>query len=357
MQKNARKKRILVAPLDWGLGHAARCVPVIYELLAKDCEVILAGDNGALAFLKKEFSSLEYVVIEGYDVKYLKNGSMVFSMLVQLPKFISRIQQEHKELDQIINQYAIDGVISDNRYGLWSNQIPCIFITHQINIKAPFFEKKLYSINKTLIEKFDVCWIPDTADENNFSGDLSHKFPLPRNAHFVGVLSRFSEKSEQKEKEFVLAIVSGPEPQRTLFESLLSKRLKNLNLKAVIVQGKPDKYETKTDGNITYYTHADTKQMQSLVSRASFVICRSGYSSIMDFSALQVPVFFVPTPGQTEQEYLAQHHFSKNGILCCNQSQIQQQEFNEIDTKLPLIMNQSELSAAIQTFLNKIDKK
>jgi len=184
------KKRILVAPLDWGLGHATRCIPIIRYLVEKNCEVIIAADKRPMELLKKEFPSLEFVVMPGYNISYPKNGSMVLKMAVQVPKILKGTKQEHTQLEKIIAEEKIDAVISDNRFGLWAKKIPCVFITHQLMVKSPLGEKWIHKLNKDYISKYSECWIPDV--KNGLSGDLGNKFKLPEHAKFIGLLSRFN---------------------------------------------------------------------------------------------------------------------------------------------------------------------
>ena len=184
-------------------------------------------------------------------------------------------------------------------------------------IKTPswlrFIEYPLYRVSRFLISRFDECWIPDDKVSPGLSGDLSHKYPLPGNAKFIGSLSRFEQpvkvagrKSGEGE---IAAIISGPEPQRSIFEDILKKQLTGLNQNAVIISGKPESQVTAvTDGKLTILPHLPVKEMTSVINSSSIVICRSGYSSIMDLQAMGAKALFVPTPGQTEQIYLAQLH-------------------------------------------------
>jgi len=157
--------RVLVAPLDWGLGHATRCIPVIKKLILQGNEVLIASDGKIEKLLKKEFPQLTFVFLQGYRVRYFSFLPMTFSMLLQLPKIAWRIFKEHRDLKKIIQHYRIDMVISDNRYGLWNKKINSVFITHQLMIKSPralkFLEPLMYRINKIFISKYDECRIPD----------------------------------------------------------------------------------------------------------------------------------------------------------------------------------------------------
>jgi len=189
------EKRILVAPLNWGLGHATRCVPIINALLATKKEVIIAAEGFALEFLKKKFPNLQTVDFKGINIKYSSSNSQVWAIIWQMPKIVYAIFKEHFELKKIIQKYDIQAVISDNRFGLWNKKIKTIYITHQISVKISkryeFLNKIAYLIHCQIIKKYSQCWIPDFEGENNLSGDLSHKYPLPKNAVFIGILSRF----------------------------------------------------------------------------------------------------------------------------------------------------------------------
>ncbi|MBN4051553.1 glycosyltransferase, partial [bacterium AH-315-M05] len=248
------RKRILICPLDWGLGHASRCIPIIKELIDFDFEIVIGADNGPLALLKREFPQLEFIEFPGYGIFYSKNGNMPLTMILSLPRVFGGIYREHTLLKSIIKNYKIDAVISDNRFGLWNSTVPTIFITHQVMVKCPkhlkFLEPVIHRINKFFIDKYDECWIPDLKGEENLSADLSHRYPLPRNAEFIGSLSRFDTNgltindSNNLEKSYdLMAIISGPEPQRSIFENIVIKQLERTSLKSIIVRGVPEKNE------------------------------------------------------------------------------------------------------------------
>ena len=141
------KKRILVAPLDWGIGHATRCIPIIKALIAHQFEVVIAADSRPLHLLTTEFPNLEMIRFSGYDIKYPKFLPMSISMLLQSPKILLALKKEHQLLEKIIEDYAIDGVISDNRYGLYDKKVPTVFITHQLQIQSPYLKNFIRRIN------------------------------------------------------------------------------------------------------------------------------------------------------------------------------------------------------------------
>ena len=155
------KKRILVAPLDWGIGHSTRCIPVINALISNNYEVILAADSRPLHLLSTEFPQLEMIRFEGYNIKYSKYLPMSLSMIFQIPKLLWNIKKENSALEEIIKEYRIDGVISDNRFGLHSSKVACVFITHQLEIQTPFFADSIRNFNYQYINKYNACWVMD----------------------------------------------------------------------------------------------------------------------------------------------------------------------------------------------------
>ena len=311
------KKRILVAPLDWGIGHATRCIPIIKALIAHQFEVVIAADSRPLHLLTTEFPNLEMIRFSGYDIKYPKFLPMSISMLLQSPKILLALKKEHQLLEKIIEDYAIDGVISDNRYGLYNKKVPTVFITHQLQIQSPYFSNFIKDFNYKYINKFDACWVVDDK-KINLAGDLSKPRILPRNTTYIGTQSRFEKWEEEKKYDF-LAIVSGPEPQRTIVEKGLIKALKDREEKSIIVLGKPELKTSEQLGNLTIKSHLSAKDLNTAILQSELIICRPGYSTIMDLAKLEKKAFFIPTPGQTEQEYLAEN-FMQEGI-CFAQKQ------------------------------------
>jgi uncharacterized protein (TIGR00661 family) len=311
------KKRILVAPLNWGIGHATRCIPIINALIDNNYEVILAADGRPLHLLSTEFPKLEIIRFADYNITYSKYLPMSVSMLLQTPKLLWNIKKEQTALQSIIKDYTIDGVISDNRFGLYSKTIPCIFITHQLQIQSPYFSDSIRDFNYKYINKFDACWILDD-EENNLAGSLSKPNALPNNTIYIGTQSRF-EKQETKKKYDFLAIVSGPEPQRTILEKGLINALKDRTEKSLIVLGKPELNTSEQIGSLSLKSHLNAKKLNTAILQSGLIICRPGYSTVMDLAKLEKKAVFIPTPGQTEQEYLAANFMSKG--ICYSQNQ------------------------------------
>lgn len=297
-------KRILVTPLNWGLGHATRCIPIIEALLARNFEVFLASDGRAYKLLAKEFINLKIVEIPGYNVTY-KTSNMMFNMTTQLPKIISSIYKEHRAIEEFVEKNDIDLIISDNRYGCYSSKTKNIFITHQLNIKIPLrpFETMISYLNQKMIERFDLCWIPDFPGQDNLSGSLSRGVHN-ENVHYIGPLSRM-KKIRVKQEYDAIVVLSGPEPQRTKFEEKILEQAKLLSEKILLVKGQTECNEQYSIGNIDVISYLTSRELNRYMMKSDVVISRSGYSTIMDLLYLGKKAILIPTPGQTEQVYLA----------------------------------------------------
>lgn len=314
----SKKKNILICPLDWGLGHAARCVPLINQFITDGHEVIIGADKNPLAFLKQEFPKLKTVVIPGYEVTYGEKGSSL-KLFYESVKFFKFIKEEHSFIDKIIEENNIDVLVSDNRYGLWSKKIKSILITHQLYVNAALGETIVHQKIEKLIGNFDECWVPDVAGKVNLSGNLSHLHPIKVTHKFIGYLSRFPVSDLTipiKEEYDAIAIISGPEPQRTLFEKLVFKEIERNKLKAIVVRGLPGDHSELKAQNYTakVFNHLASPLLEEYILKSKVVICRAGYSSIMDLVALRKSALLIPTPGQTEQEYLANYHLNQGNF-------------------------------------------
>jgi uncharacterized protein (TIGR00661 family) len=308
----AKTKTVLVCPLDWGLGHATRMVPVIDNLRQKDCRVIIAADRGPLEFLRRRFHDIETIRLAGFIPAYPARGSMSLALLRSYPKMMTAGRKATEYLEKIIDRYDVDTVISDNRYELHSTKVYSVFVTHQLNIQtpgisrfaSPFIQRKIQGY----ISRFDELWIPDMQGDQNLSGDLSHDLKMPiGNTHFIGPLSRFSlvQPISIQDIPEILVLISGPEPQRTILEQLMLKQTQESGLKTTILQGKPGIGEIHQTGNVTLIPHLPDTELAGLIKSVEVVICRPGYSTIMDLAVFGKQAIFIPTPGQTEQEYLA----------------------------------------------------
>ena len=320
---------ILVAPLNWGLGHATRCIPIIRQLMADGHTPIVASDGQALLLLQQEFPNLNFIELPSYKIRYNRGKSQITAILRSLPTIVIAAIREHRQLKKIIRQHHVRQVISDNRFGLWNKNIHSIYITHQLMVKMPpklkFLEKTAWRVHRWVIHRYHECHIPDFEGKENLSGELPQPYPLPKNAQFIGPLSRFKLSDvdaavKPVKKYHTVAIISGPEPQRSLFEQELIERFKDVQKPTLLIQGKPQQTNTyqiqrsiNGSGQIDQVPHLASQTFVYYLLHAEKIICRSGYSTIMDLYALNClhKAEFIPTPGQTEQEYLAEYHNTK----------------------------------------------
>jgi uncharacterized protein (TIGR00661 family) len=308
------QKNILVAPLNWGLGHATRCIPIINALIENDFNPILASDGSALAMLQKEFPKLQSLELPSYQIEYSKNGkNFKWKMFKNSPKMIAAILNEKKIVKQWVADHNLHGIISDNRLGVRSKKIPSVFITHQLRVLTGNTSWITSKLHQNIIRKFYECWVPDFKDKPNLTGKLGHLKNSDLKIKYIGPLSRI-EKKELPKKYDLMVLLSGPEPQRTLLEERLILELTRFEHKILFVRGVIDKdQKSTTSRNTTFYNFMTSQQIENAMNESEVVLCRSGYTTIMDLTKLGKKAFFIPTPGQYEQEYLAKKLF-KDGF-------------------------------------------
>ncbi|MDE3185500.1 MAG: glycosyl transferase family 28 [Bacteroidota bacterium] len=306
--------RVLVAPLDWGLGHSTRCIPIIKELILLGCDVYIVADKKTFSLLKKEFPGTVFLRYKGYEIEYSRQKSFFsLKLILQAPKIILRIIQEKRWLKKVIKRYSIDAVISDNRFGMYHKNFPSIYITHQLFIKTgnKFSEGIAQKIHYHFIKKYSCCWVPDEG-KDGLAGELSHPKKMPGNVIYIGPVSRFDKIPDMEKVYDLLIIISGPEPQRTIFENNILEQLKTVDGNIYLIRGLPEESEPPENfKNITIKNHLPANELNEVFAMSKVVICRSGYTSVMDLTALQKKAILIPTPGQTEQEYLAKYLMEK----------------------------------------------
>jgi uncharacterized protein (TIGR00661 family) len=360
-----KKPKILVAPLDWGLGHATRCIPIIYELINLSCEVIIATAGDQERLLRGEFPQLRFTRLDGYGVRYAP-GKLANRLTIsrQVPKIIRSIRKENKWLHRFIVTEQPDAVISDNRYGLCADQIPCILITHQIHIRTGFgnaIDQILEKMNHHYIRRFSACWIPDNPDQSSLAGALSNP-PSVKGVPtvMIGPISRF-RPWQIKSGDHILVLLSGPEPQRTILEIKLLGLAKLIARPIIFVRGLPLETQLpESPPNVRVFNHAATDQLNHWICAAEFVISRSGYTTIMDLMLLGKKSILIPTPGQSEQEYLAEQLYQKKLAYLICQDQLSAEKIEAVRSFSFLPYNASgrcNMRTAIDELLQKTSQK
>lgn len=300
--ENIRNQKVLVSALDWGMGHTTRLISIVKKLHLQQNIIYFAGTIEQAAIVTRECDAIVPLELNGYEIKLSSNRSTYLQLILQSRKFLSAVKAEKKWVTAICKKYEIDLVISDNRYGFYSDHLPSVLITHQLNLQVPLMRGAANRFLRAAVKKFTIIWIPDY-DDHRLSGklsDLEVKLPLK----FIGPLCRF-EKLDQLKKYYYVAIVSGPMPERNRFAKLLADFLVRQKKPCALV-GSGSQFE-----GIDCFNHLNTDDLGILIQSAHWVISRAGYTTIMELYCLQVNAVLIPTPGQYEQEYLARLNYPK----------------------------------------------
>jgi len=320
--------KIIYGVCSWGLGHATRSLPVIRKLLDEDNEITIISNGRSLELLKQELGeNAQYVDIPDYPMLLSENAKQFMAKsVIYWPIFIRKMQSGLSKLTKMLETRECDRIISDARYDIYSKKIPSFFISHQIRIMNPLrikmFETGSEIFNLFFFKRFCGVIVPDYK-EDNLSGDLSHNLKRldEKKIHYVGALSDFEKKNTKKDIDYLISI-SGPEPQRTMLEKKLLPQVDQLEGNIVITLGKTEQRDMLKGENIKTYSFLAKEKREDFLNRAKLVISRSGYSTILDLSVIRTKALMTPTPGQIEQEYLAQYHNNKGTFYSVNQNSI-----------------------------------
>ncbi len=309
----ADSKTILVCPLNWGIGHAARLVPVIQELLNRRQKVVIAANGRPLAFLVRQFPGSDFIRFPSHEPRYATANHQFLKLASQTPDFISSYYNDRKKIDSIVKTTHADAIISDNRFGAFSKEIPSVYITHQLHLVLPsglgFLRPIADHMHHRIIKNYSECWIPDYDAADNLAGRLSSPLPKKGRFYYIGLLSRFENYGSGLHfhpEQGLLVLLSGPEPQRTILENVVLNQLRSSTQQSTILRGLPEHTEIpELPPHIRMINHTDDTELAGLISGAKYIIARAGYSTIMDLMSLGRTATLIPTPGQSEQEYLA----------------------------------------------------
>ncbi|MBK8558260.1 MAG: glycosyltransferase [Lewinellaceae bacterium] len=320
-------KRILVTPLNWGLGHATRSIPLIRALESAGWEPVLASDGAALQLLRVEFPHLPCFELPTYGIRYAGNN-MIRNMAWQSPRILYAIRAEHAAVKQLVTKHQIKGILSDNRYGCFDARISSVLLTHQLKMRVPVpaLQWTVNGLLRLAFAKFDGIWVPDAPGTPNLTGALSHGTFRHPNIRYTGILSRMNVYPRDEDYD-VAVILSGPEPQRSILEEKLLGEAMLMPQKFIFIQGKPKtrKHHFVAD-NIEVVSYLSSKELNDVMLSSHAIVCRSGYSSIMDLAALGKKALLIPTPGQTEQEYLGEQLRMQGCFVTQPQDKIRLQE-------------------------------
>lgn len=347
-------KTILFSVLDWGLGHAARCIPIITYLNGLGYQIKLVSSDKAGQLLQKQFPNLDYIEFPSYGITYAQNHRTDWKIALQVPKIVRAIKQEHALLLNLCEEYSIDFIISDNRFGCYHPTIPSAFISHQLNLQTGVFQPFSRIVNAfqwKFINRFSECWVPDD-EQIHLSGILSEANDAKIPVYYLGVLSRSFVMEEKKAYAYpFLFILSGPEPQRTLFEQKIVSLLQQSPYTAMIVRGTKEKTRVSFPASCKVFDFVTEAELQAIVNDAEIVISRSGYSSVMDAAKWQKKWAFCPTPGQPEQEYLAERLSEKFGMCTFSAQDFSLEMILEKAKKLQIEKQSSTFEGILNRFL------
>jgi UDP:flavonoid glycosyltransferase YjiC (YdhE family) len=322
--------RVLISPLNWGLGHATRDMPLIRKLLKEGHDVTIAACGNARAALMQEFPECTSIDLPDYPTPYSTSRFFLPKFVAFLPLMLKAVADERRNLAKIVAENRFDLIISDNRLGVYSDKVPSVFITHQLHYHLPLvawpFELAAVRLNGYLHSKYERIIVPD-----NPPGPLSLAGKLSRaeteatrsRAYYAGILNSAAKQEVGEDLDYLFTI-SGPEPQRTQLEQILLPKIAELDGSSVVLLGSPNRKKPPAGTDrVTVMSYATTAEKETLMNRAKFIVCRSGYTSMMELSELRKRrALFIPTPGQTEQEYLSWYYEQKGWFHSTSQYRI-----------------------------------
>jgi len=319
---------VLFAVCSWGLGHAVRDLPLMRRIIKERHQLTVIGKGRSLQFLKKELkSNCSYREIADYSLAYSERNFSVAKFVTRLPIYISEIVQEHSKIERLVKSHPCDRIISDSRFGVYERGIPSFFIFHQLRFIAPkrvkFFEMFTEGFNYLFKDNFDKFLIPDTK-EDSLSGDLSHNLLYFKQSkiEYLGPLGDLEKKDLFSDIDYFISL-SGPEPQRSVLEKKIMDQISSLKGRIVVTLGKPEEEKTEYfSDNIQIFSCLNRKKQEEMMNRAKLIITRSGYTTLMELAFLGKKALFIPTPGQTEQIYLADYHMNKKNFYSVSQNKL-----------------------------------
>jgi len=352
--------KIIYGVCSWGIGHATRSLPVIRKLIDENNKITIISNGRSLELLKKELGeNIEYIDIPDYPMLLSENARQFMAKsMIYWPIFIRKMQSGLNKLTKMLKTKKCDLIISDARYDIYSKRIPSFFISHQIRIMNPLRIKMLETgseiFNLFFFKRFRRVIVPDYK-EDNLSGDLSHNLRRldEKKIYYVGVLSDFKKRNTKKDIDYLISI-SGPEPQRTLLEKKLLSQTDQLDGNIVITLGKTEKKDTLSKKNMTTYSFLTKEKREDLLNRAKLVVSRSGYSTILDLAVIGTKALMTPTPGQIEQEYLAEYHNKKGTFYSVDQNHIDLGRDVEIAKKTTGVTRKCDVKKTVENIMNII---
>jgi len=320
--------KVFYAVLDMGLGHATRSLPIIREFVNRKWEIWIGSTGRSLAFLKKELPGVTFVETPGYGISYSHGKFLLPKLISQIPKLFYRIRKERRICNKTVEKFSPDLIISDHCYGMYHPQVPSYFLSHQIY----FALQRNLQMFSHLVSRFNFAYhrhyrqilIPDVPKDGGglLSGELSRLPDSNPKYKLIGILSSMKRQGVSQEFDLLVSI-SGPEPQRSIFEKIVMEQVHKLPGKKIVVLGKSEENKVLVDQkDLKVYTHLPRGEMETYFNGAALIITRPGYSTLMELVELGKKALLVPTPGQTEQQYLASLMLGKKWFYSIDQNRI-----------------------------------
>lgn len=349
--------RVLFGVCSWGLGHATRDLPLLRRMIKAGHTLTLVGIGRSLDLLKDELKdACSYFTIPDSSSVYSERDFSVTRFLSYFPIYMSEIVQEHSQIKKLIKREKYERIISDNRYGVYNKEIPSYLISHQLRFIAPgrvkLFEMATEGFNYSFFKyNFSKFLVPDYK-EDPLSGDLSHnlKYFKEKRIEYLGVLSDLKKRETAEDIDYFISL-SGPEPQRTILEKKIFEQAPLLKGKVVIALGKPEDPRDETANHLRVFGYLGRKRQEEIMNRSKLVITRPGYTTIMELSLLGKRALFIPTPGQTEQVYLAEYHKKRRNFYCVGQDKLNLTRDVEEAKKYPGLLHKIRTDEAVDRFM------
>lgn len=325
--------RVLYGLCSWGLGHATRSLPIIRKLIEDGNEVTILTTGPSLELLRMELKDeARYIDFPDYPLPYTEKSKVfLIKFCLYSPRLIQSIINEHRKILKLVERNKFDTIISNHRYGVFHRGTPSFLMTHQLRIIAPrrirLIENSFEKFTMHFQKYFRKIMVPDYEDDG-LSGDLAHNLNRVdiSNVVYIGILSDFKRMDVACDVDFLFSI-SGPEPQRQVMEDLIIQQINDVSGNIILslgrkLNGDKKRIRKNLNENIRIYGFLPAEQRELIMNRSKFIISRSGYSTLMDIYALGKKAMFIPTPQQTEQEYLAKYHEEKGNFLYVDQDEI-----------------------------------
>lgn len=353
-------RSVYYSVLNMGLGHAARSLPIIRRFIGRGWRVIIGSNGRALRFLEQELPGTETVVTPDYAIEYARGSWLVPKLMLQAPRVLARIAEERKFTNHIVKKYSPEMIFSDHCYGAYHRSVPSYFLTHQVYFAMPAgldaFAHFAALGNFYFHRKFQKVIILDEkgADGGVLSGALGRHPESNRRYAYAGIISSV-EKKEPVAPLDLLVSISGPEPQRTLLETRILSEIETLPGKKVVVLGKSESTaRLRSDEDLQVYSHLPREEMSTLFNRAKMIVSRPGYTTLMELAELEKKALFIPTPGQTEQTYLAKRCQQKNWFHAVSQGELKLAEDCAAAKKYPGVSFSGATERTLSTIFENI---